>query len=286
MRRLASILAVVLLVASPAVARKGAEPSADAKKAAKDHFKAAEWLFAQRMYGEAILEYQAAYNAWPVDALYFNIAQCHRNLGHVDEAIDAFERYLKSPKAETNRDEVEELLAQLRRRKEHGGKGAGGETGAPTEVDPTASRPRKTKSSPVPVAATASTAPAHPGATGSSSGGVVVPEPIEPAASASARRRAAAAPASAAPPVAAAAASAAPSVAAGREEPARAVALVPSPERESPGPIAARPIYKKPWFWVVTGSALVVVAGGAALVATETGTRLPAPGSLGLVDWR
>jgi hypothetical protein len=52
-------------------------------------------------------------------------------------------------------------------------------------------------------------------------------------------------------------------------------------------PTAKRvPVYRKAWFWVTLGGALVVVAGGAGLIAAESGTRLPAGGSLGLVDWR
>src|SRR5438270_11150865 len=113
LRRLALAATIVSFAAASVAARKPPAAAADPKKEGRAHFKTAEWLFAQRMYAEAIVEYQAAYRAWPADALFFNIAQCHRNLGHVDEAIDYFERYLKSGHAEASRVEVEELLAQL-----------------------------------------------------------------------------------------------------------------------------------------------------------------------------
>ncbi len=252
-RRLAPVLAL-LLAAAPSAARKpgGASPAPNeqAKKVAKDHFKAAEWLFAQRQYAEAITEYQAAYNAWPVDALYFNIAQCHRNLGHVDEAIEAFEKYLKSPKAETNREEVEELLAALRKKKQEK---AGQEV---VEAEPTVSRPKHAKPAAPPVAAP------------------VTPEPAETLPPPSSRAPAVAA-APAPPPPAA----------------ARAVPLVPATEPAPPPSAAAseghgKPVYKKAWFWVVAGAAVVGVAVGAGVGAAESQTRLPPAGSLGLVDWR
>lgn len=124
--RLAKPVIVALLVASFSIglplgvplAVAAGNPSAtpEAQAAAKEHFARGETFFGEKRYAEAAEQYKAAYNAWPLDGFLFNIAQCERNLGHTNEAIDYFERYLKSPKADKNRAAVEKLLAELRQK--------------------------------------------------------------------------------------------------------------------------------------------------------------------------
>jgi tetratricopeptide (TPR) repeat protein len=94
---------------------RAGEPSELTQKLAKAAFANAERLFRERKYEEAKAEYLAAYEVWPLDGFLFNIAQCERNLGHLPDAIEYFERYLKSDRADRNRAEVIEVVAELRR---------------------------------------------------------------------------------------------------------------------------------------------------------------------------
>jgi tetratricopeptide (TPR) repeat protein len=80
------VIAWVLIVALAAPA--AALPSA--------HFARAQKLFAQGHFREALDEFTAASEAAPreVPDLWFDIGQCHRNLGNARQAVHAFRRYL------------------------------------------------------------------------------------------------------------------------------------------------------------------------------------------------
>jgi len=60
------------------------------------HFNRAQRLFAQGRYRDALDEFTAASEAAPreVPDLWFDIGQCHRNLGNARQAVAAFRRYL------------------------------------------------------------------------------------------------------------------------------------------------------------------------------------------------
>lgn len=123
----------------PRAAAAGNPPaSPEAQAAAKEHFARGETFFGEQRYAEAAEQYKAAYKAWPLDGFLFNIAQCERNLGHTDSAIDYFERYLKSPKAAQHRTAVEKLLAELREKQ---AAEAAAAAPAPTPVSPEPSTP-------------------------------------------------------------------------------------------------------------------------------------------------
>jgi len=63
---------------------------------------------------EALAEYTRAYELYPVPALLFNIAQCHRNLKNYGKAIFFFEGYLRDAPKATNRALVEDLIRESR----------------------------------------------------------------------------------------------------------------------------------------------------------------------------
>ncbi len=89
----------------------GAEDQAAAKSAferAAKHFEVGE-------FEEALPLFLEAYDRAGHDELLFNIAQCHRNLGHFERAIFFFERYLQSPTA-TNVESVRGLVRELEAR--------------------------------------------------------------------------------------------------------------------------------------------------------------------------
>lgn len=89
-----------------------------ARRTARRHFKKGEKLFALGRFEEALVEYEAAFEAYPLPEFLFNIGQCHRNLKRWDEAIFSFKKYLRlKPNAE-NREAVEKLIAELEEERE------------------------------------------------------------------------------------------------------------------------------------------------------------------------
>jgi tetratricopeptide (TPR) repeat protein len=111
MKALILALAVlsVVLGATPRVAF--AEDHAT--KTARRHFSKGDKLFALGRFDEALGHYEKAYEAKPLAGFLFNIAQCHRNLGHIDEAIFSYRKYLTEQPDADNRDEVEQQIADL-----------------------------------------------------------------------------------------------------------------------------------------------------------------------------
>jgi tetratricopeptide (TPR) repeat protein len=80
---------------------------------AKAHYNKAARLYDVGEYRQALDEFKAAHVAKPDPAFLFNIAQCHRQLGDLEQAIVMYRRYLgASPKA-ANRDEVEKRMAEI-----------------------------------------------------------------------------------------------------------------------------------------------------------------------------
>ena len=232
-------------------------PAPEARAAAKAHFWTAQRLFQQDQFAEAEREYKAAYEAWPLEGFFFNIAQCERNQGHVEEAIVFFERYLGSPKAEEHRAEVEALLVELR-----------GRVQAPaiTAPAPTISSPSAT------LPALPATAPAGP---------LTAPPPV--AAPWATPSTSAVVPATA--PVLGTSASSAPVNATPSTSPLVAAAAEAPPDLVGPVLGAQEaPVYRKSWFWVAAGAAVVVVAAVVAVTAS-TSSQVPS-GSLGTADWR
>lgn len=244
-----------------AVAAPGA-PSPAQKVAAKQHFNAAQALFNAGDYDKAMVEYQAAYAAWPLDGFNFNIAQCHRNLGHTADAIDYFDRYLKSPSSAKNRGEVELVLAELRQKKaqEDAALGGGAKPEGETPVAVAAVAPAKPEATTEPAKPEpAKTEPAKPAA----------PEKTELASATHTATEQKPVEEKVTPPVEA--------------RPAEAKPAVPEAAMKET-PAEDKPVYKRGWFWATAGAAFVVV-GGAVTVAALASQRLPS-GSLGTTDWR
>lgn len=115
--RLFLLMMVCLAIAVPSRTAFADDP---ATRAARRHFERGEKLFTLGKYDEALEEYQTAYDAKPLPAFLYNIGQCYRNLGDLDQAIFSFKRYLKlDPEAE-NRESVERLIEDLEDQKARG----------------------------------------------------------------------------------------------------------------------------------------------------------------------
>ncbi len=115
--RLFLLLMVCLAVAVPSRTAFADDP---ATRAARRHFERGEKLFALGKFDDALEEYQTAFDAKPLPAFLYNIGQCYRNLGDLDQAIFSFKKYLKlEPEAE-NREAVERLIEDLEDQKARG----------------------------------------------------------------------------------------------------------------------------------------------------------------------
>jgi tetratricopeptide (TPR) repeat protein len=89
-----------------------AAPSTVASQA---HFARAQKLFAQGHYRDALDEFTAASESAPreVPALWFDIGQCHRNLGNARQAIASFHRYLELEPDAPDRERVVAMIERL-----------------------------------------------------------------------------------------------------------------------------------------------------------------------------
>ena len=103
-------LVVVSLVAAPARAAGG---GLDDDKEARRLFERAELSFNVGKFGEALADYQSAYEAKPLPGFLFNIAQCYRNMGNIERARFFFRRYLALDPRAPNRHRVDELIAEM-----------------------------------------------------------------------------------------------------------------------------------------------------------------------------
>lgn len=116
-RTLLRLLAILALLATALTSRDAAADD-DATRLARSHFERGEKLYALAKFREARDEYQLAFDASPLPALLFNIGQCNRNLGDYDAAIFSYRKYLTLAPDATNRAQVEQLIADLQRKKD------------------------------------------------------------------------------------------------------------------------------------------------------------------------
>ncbi|MGZ3408340.1 MAG: tetratricopeptide repeat protein [Polyangia bacterium] len=119
MLRCAATLAVVLLVAAPALART--TRAADARERAAVHWKSGSARYAAGEWMAALDEFQAGYAAHPSPPFLVNIGQCLRKLDRLDEAALAFRRFLDTHTGSARTrldvyDAFEDVTSELNRR--------------------------------------------------------------------------------------------------------------------------------------------------------------------------
>jgi tetratricopeptide (TPR) repeat protein len=111
MRRAASfILSITVLVASSAYA---APAPPEAEMAARQHFRIGEAHYSGGQFAEALTDYEAGYGAVPLPGFLVNIAQCHRRLGHLDEARRTYQKFVLVAPDSPLAPEVRGLIAEL-----------------------------------------------------------------------------------------------------------------------------------------------------------------------------
>ena len=91
----------------------GGNTSQEALAASKAHFNQGTRHYELAHYQEALAEYDAAYMAVPDPAYLFNIAQCHRKMGHDKDAVEFYKRYLRAAPNAPNRADVERRIEEL-----------------------------------------------------------------------------------------------------------------------------------------------------------------------------
>ncbi len=110
------VVALAFSVAgSTASAASPAPPSEGQLADAKQHYAAASKFYDLAEYDAALREFKEAYRAVEDPAFLFNIAQCHRKLGHAQDAITFYKNYLRRAPHAANKAEVERRIAELER---------------------------------------------------------------------------------------------------------------------------------------------------------------------------
>jgi tetratricopeptide (TPR) repeat protein len=105
------LLALWGLVPLPAA---GAEITEEAKAQAREKFNAGNDAYAKGDFREALEAFEAAYRLAPLPGFLFNVAQCHRQLGHFTRAASSYRRFLAlSEKEPANAAMVKELIAEM-----------------------------------------------------------------------------------------------------------------------------------------------------------------------------
>jgi tetratricopeptide (TPR) repeat protein len=108
----AALTAVLFVVfAAPAWASDGG--AAARARPGRVLFEQAEAKFNVGRFDEALVDYQAAYDAEPLPAFLFNIGQCYRNMGNYERAQFFFRRYTALDPRSPNRPAAERLIAEM-----------------------------------------------------------------------------------------------------------------------------------------------------------------------------
>jgi tetratricopeptide (TPR) repeat protein len=108
--------AVAPPVASPAAAAPAETPSAPAtpqEAEMQSHQALGHRLYRLGRYEEAVAEFRRAYEVKADARLLFDIAQCYRELGAVNQALFYYDRYLAGSPDASDRAQVEERIAEL-----------------------------------------------------------------------------------------------------------------------------------------------------------------------------
>ncbi len=99
-------LALALTALAPDVAAQ------EAKLRAKQLFDRAEVHFSLHEFRKALPLYAAAYRVKPMPEFLFNMGQCHRYLGHHEQAIFHYKQFMLKKPSSLQRPQVEQLVAE------------------------------------------------------------------------------------------------------------------------------------------------------------------------------
>jgi tetratricopeptide (TPR) repeat protein len=121
-RRLLPALCVFLVALASAGAAEAADTSG--KLEAKAHFRAGQSHYNLNEFTDALVEFKEAYRLFPDPVFLYNLGQCERQLGHLEEALRFYRSFLREQPKAPNREEVsrriEEMEAALKNRPAEG----------------------------------------------------------------------------------------------------------------------------------------------------------------------
>ncbi len=113
--RIPSIVLVVLVTVGTASASLAAGDSAkESAGEARAHFKQGRTHYQLGEYRKALDEFKAAYLLKQDASFLYNIAQCHRQLGELSDAVKMYASYLREAPEAANRTEVERQIRELK----------------------------------------------------------------------------------------------------------------------------------------------------------------------------
>ena len=107
-----AVVVMMALALSLASGSAAASPGGD-RVLAKQHFESGASHFDLSEYDEALVEFKEAYRLKADATFLYNIAQCHRKLGHLEEALTFYKTYLRRSPDAPNREEVERRIQEL-----------------------------------------------------------------------------------------------------------------------------------------------------------------------------
>jgi tetratricopeptide (TPR) repeat protein len=99
--------AIVVLATLTATSRASELPPA------VQHYVAGKQLYDAHLFRRALAEFEAGYVASELPGFLINIAQCHRKLGELDDALREYRRYLDYDSTSRAAREVREMVAEL-----------------------------------------------------------------------------------------------------------------------------------------------------------------------------
>jgi tetratricopeptide (TPR) repeat protein len=134
---------------------------AQSKDRAREAYRRGTHAYDFGEYDKALEAFKEAYDQFEDPAILFNIAQCHRQLGHAEEALRVYQSYLRNAKSPPNSDEVRSIIKRLeqvraeeiatRRRPPEGTLPEPTETSEPVASPEPAATPAPEATPPVPV---------------------------------------------------------------------------------------------------------------------------------------
>lgn len=100
------VVALALLGVAP-----GARADESADRARK-LFTEGQKAYAEGRFAPALDAYEEAYHLKPLPGFLYNLAQCHRHLGHFERAVELYKRYLDTPPGQKDAANVHTLLKE------------------------------------------------------------------------------------------------------------------------------------------------------------------------------
>src|SRR5689334_13172346 len=100
-----------------------AQASDEKTERARIHVKAAVAYYDEGRYEDAAREMSTAYGLKPLADLQYNLAQCYERLNRLDEAADAYDKYLAGKADAPDRKQVQVRVENLRERVKAGASG-------------------------------------------------------------------------------------------------------------------------------------------------------------------